>query len=162
MKKLLSLISLLAALLAVPVQAAEFCTPVNSTSDYFALTTGGKLSLSGTICNSFSPTFQLESFKWNGTLTFNNFNPPNAKDFTATGAITFALNFTAATGLITAAYNGPLTYTYLGQTYNVQYNNLSFVLGVSNGSIKASSVSGSVTVNGTELKADPALLAFLL
>lgn len=146
MKYLFSLFALLLTLLAAPAMAADACSTITPQNDFFAAATNNQVSLSGTSCL----TNQNTVVTWNGTITYSNFAPARVPGFKVSGSTAFTLNANLATGAISVTLNGPMVVTYLGQTYNISFNNVSISLAVNTrtGAISATSATGTVTVNG--------------
>jgi hypothetical protein len=156
MKKFLfALVAALSSAVALAATPNQTCFTISNATDYLAQATNGQMSLNGQICTVTNPTtYQVSEMTWNGTLSFHNFAPPNAHGFLANGALTFALDENLSTGALSVTYNGPVTYTYQGQTFNVVFNNLTISLKTTANGISASSVTGSLTLNGVSYPAD--------
>ncbi|WP_374350437.1 hypothetical protein [Chitinimonas sp.] len=159
------LIGLFATLVSLSTLAASptppTCIAIDSNTDFLARATGGGMSLRGNSCTTLDASGQLSSWNWNGTLTFNNYAPSNAGGFTANGALTFALSQDLRNGTLTGSYNGPVSYSYRGATYNVVFNNLVVNLASSGGNITPTSTSGTVSVNGVTYPAGTWIWAYL-
>ncbi|GAB6039703.1 hypothetical protein [Endothiovibrio diazotrophicus] len=117
---------------------------------------GGTASTSGELCvNTETQYLEMSSL-----LAYASYS--SVAGVTIDGSVAVVIAIQGETQLAIAFHGGPLTYTIGGETHTVSFDSVAVGYDMSSGSLQATQVTGTITVDGVAIPMELALAPYLL